>query len=139
VTLAARDFQNRTIKGGKTYEKRKSGKDLSRSRERDAHRGSVYMLLATAASPAQDAQASPDAVKFKTPVNFDEANGENPLRGLVQGTDGNLYGAATFGGAYNSGKFFKMTPSGALTVLYNFCATPCWPDGSGSQRADASH
>src|SRR3984957_14720544 len=40
--------------------------------------------------------------------------------GLVQGTDGNFYGATVYGGANGDGTIFKMTPAGAVTVLHNF-------------------
>lgn len=97
--------------------------------------GPLFMLLATVVSPAQDAQASPDAVKFKTLVNFDGINGGNPgewaQATLVQGTDGNLYGTTASAGAYQSGNLFKMTPKGAFTLLYNFCAQPNCADGGG--------
>jgi uncharacterized repeat protein (TIGR03803 family) len=39
---------------------------------------------------------------------------------LVEGTDGNLYGASAFGGANNQGTVFKITPAGVLTVIYSF-------------------
>jgi uncharacterized repeat protein (TIGR03803 family) len=41
---------------------------------------------------------------------------------LVQGEDGNIYGATTSGGAFY-GNIFKMTPSGTVTNLYNFDLT----------------
>jgi uncharacterized repeat protein (TIGR03803 family) len=48
----------------------------------------------------------------------------------VLGTDGNFYGITAGGGAYNnSGTVFKITLSGALTTLYNFCALTNCPDG----------
>jgi len=57
-------------------------------------------------------------------------DGANPLGGLVQATNGNFYGTTAAGGLYNSGTVFKITPSGALTTLYNFCSKgSCW-DGS---------
>lgn len=49
------------------------------------------------------------------------------------GSDGNFYGTAGYGGntangaTYGSGTIFKVTPAGALTVLYSFDNT----DGSG--------
>ena len=62
--------------------------------------------------------------------------------GLVQGTDGNFYGAMAVGGTMSStcssagcGTIFKITPEGALTTLYNFCSQPSCSDGSGSQGA----
>src|SRR5262249_33880054 len=43
-----------------------------------------------------------------------------PFGGMVQGTDGNLYGTTGAGGNSDDGIVFKMTPSGSLTPLYNF-------------------
>jgi uncharacterized repeat protein (TIGR03803 family) len=51
-------------------------------------------------------------------------DGENPTAGLVQGTDGNFYGTTSAGGESNGGTVFKMTPSGTLTTLHSFCASP---------------
>ena len=54
-------------------------------------------------------------------------DGINPYASLVQGTDGNFYGTTGWAGAYGYGTVFKITPAGALTTLYNFCAAgyPC--------------
>jgi uncharacterized repeat protein (TIGR03803 family) len=48
--------------------------------------------------------------------------------GLIQGRDGNFYGATGHGGASGNdcgglgcGTIFKMTPGGTLTTLYSFC------------------
>jgi len=58
-----------------------------------------------------------------TLYNFvNDGGGTVPVAGLVQGTDGNLYGAAATGGADESGTLFKITTSGTLTTLYNFCS-----------------
>ncbi len=46
--------------------------------------------------------------------------GSNPVTPLVQGSDGNFYGATAVGGANNSGTIFKMTQVGALTTLVEF-------------------
>lgn len=48
----------------------------------------------------------------------------------VPGKDGNFYGTTTLGGANNIGTFFKITPQGALTTIYNFCAKTACTDGS---------
>jgi uncharacterized repeat protein (TIGR03803 family) len=48
------------------------------------------------------------------------ADGIGPNAGLVQATDGNLYGATTGGGANGAGTVFKLTPSGTLTTLHSF-------------------
>jgi uncharacterized repeat protein (TIGR03803 family) len=49
------------------------------------------------------------------------ADGGNPEAGLVQATDGNLYGTTSGGGTYDKGTVFNITPSGMLTTLYSFC------------------
>src|SRR5580692_6670266 len=50
--------------------------------------------------------------------------------GLVQATNGELYGTTERGG-YGGGTIFRITPSGTLTTLYEFCSeTNCnAPDG----------
>ncbi len=61
------------------------------------------------------------------------ADGWEPYSGLVQATDGNLYGTTTSGGTgLNGGErtIFEITPSGALTTLYSFCnGNDTCPDG----------
>jgi uncharacterized repeat protein (TIGR03803 family) len=47
-------------------------------------------------------------------------DGANPFAPLVQGLDGNLYGATTAGGTDGFGTLFKITTNGALTTLYSF-------------------
>jgi uncharacterized protein (TIGR03437 family) len=47
-------------------------------------------------------------------------NGPNLINGLVQASDGNFYGTSSEGGTNQQGTIFRMTPSGALTVLVNF-------------------
>jgi uncharacterized repeat protein (TIGR03803 family) len=66
------------------------------------------------------------------------ADGANPYAGLVQASDGNLYGATQFGGTGgtannclgNCGTIFRITPAGELTTLYNFCSQPNCADGN---------
>jgi uncharacterized repeat protein (TIGR03803 family) len=78
---------------------------------------SLLWAMAAIALPAQT---------FTTLVNFNSADGANPFAaGLVQGTDGNLYGVTGGGGANDTcvggcGTVFKITPSGTLTTLYSF-------------------
>jgi uncharacterized repeat protein (TIGR03803 family) len=43
---------------------------------------------------------------------------------LIEGKDGNLYGTASGGGAQSFGAVFRITPSGAGTVLYSFGGGP---------------
>ena len=54
------------------------------------------------------------------------ADGSVPYAGLVQATNGDLYGT-TDGGEYDGGTVFKMTPSGTLTTLYSFCLQGDFP------------
>jgi uncharacterized repeat protein (TIGR03803 family) len=48
------------------------------------------------------------------------ANGGWPYSTLVQGSDGNLYGATSAGGSGGEGTVFRMTAAGALTTLVSF-------------------
>jgi uncharacterized repeat protein (TIGR03803 family) len=71
-----------------------------------------------------------------TLVSFDDTDGIWPTAGLVQGTDGNLYGETQLGGINGvGGTIFKMTPSGTLTTLYNFCSQSDCKDGYGPLAA----
>ncbi|MGB8734094.1 MAG: choice-of-anchor tandem repeat GloVer-containing protein [Candidatus Sulfotelmatobacter sp.] len=76
-------------------------------------------------------RSTPSDPVFKTLVNFDGTNGADPGLSPIQGTDGNLYGGTGSGGEYGQGVLFKMTPTGALTTIYNFCAESGCPDGNG--------
>jgi len=55
--------------------------------------------------------------------NFGRKGGDatQSQNALVQGADGALYGASTYGGAYAYGSVFRLTPAGKVTVLYSFC------------------
>jgi uncharacterized repeat protein (TIGR03803 family) len=58
------------------------------------------------------------------------SDGQFPIGGLIQASDGNLYGTTSFGGAYMwGGTFFKVTNLGKLTTLYSFCARTNCTDG----------
>lgn len=57
-------------------------------------------------------------------------DGSNPSAGLVLASDGNFYGTTNSGGAYNKGTIFRITPSGAETLLYSFQGSAN-NDGSG--------
>jgi uncharacterized repeat protein (TIGR03803 family) len=57
-------------------------------------------------------------------------DGSEPYAGLVQATDGNLYGTTLAGGANDDGTVFKITRSGTLTTLHSFDYTGGYlPDG----------
>jgi uncharacterized repeat protein (TIGR03803 family) len=50
-------------------------------------------------------------------------DGANPYAGLVEGSDGALYGTTSSGGAYNLGTLFKIGLDGGLTRLYSLDGT----------------
>ena len=47
-------------------------------------------------------------------------DGAYPNAGLISASDGNYYGTTSLGGRYGSGTVFRITPSGAESVLYSF-------------------
>jgi uncharacterized repeat protein (TIGR03803 family) len=60
----------------------------------------------------------------------EDGSGPYPTAGLVQATNGYLYGTTVGGGVYGAGTVFRMTPSGTLTTIYSFCPLP--PPGCSS-------
>jgi len=48
------------------------------------------------------------------------SDGDQPYGGLVQGSDGNLYGTTYDGGDNDGGTVFGIIPGGSLTTLYSF-------------------
>jgi len=59
------------------------------------------------------------------------ADGLSPYGAPLQGMDGNFYGTTFGGGANGAGTIYRLTPSGKLTTLYNFCSQSNCADGSG--------
>jgi uncharacterized repeat protein (TIGR03803 family) len=57
-------------------------------------------------------------------------DGNNPIDGLVQAANGDLYGTTASGGASNFGTIFKITPGGTLTTIYSFCSQAACADGT---------
>jgi uncharacterized repeat protein (TIGR03803 family) len=47
-------------------------------------------------------------------------DGASPNAGLVQGSDGNLYGTTSYGGTSGYGTVFRISISGSYTSLYSF-------------------
>lgn len=56
-------------------------------------------------------------------------DGSVPYAGLVQGTDGNLYGMTSTGGTNNGGTIFQISPTGTFETIYNLCSLPNCSDG----------
>ncbi len=67
-----------------------------------------------------------------TPLHsFNYQDGAYPVGGLVQGTDGNLYGTTSQGGIGGEGTVFQITTNGLLTTLVWFNG----PNGANPQAA----
>ncbi len=58
-------------------------------------------------------------------------DGIGPQAGLIQATDGNFYGTTSAGGSVGGGTIFKITSTGTLTTIYNFCTQTACADGEG--------
>jgi len=90
----------------------------------------VFYFATSTASFAQRVGSASSPV-FKTLASFDGADGALSYFGsIIKGTDGNFYGTTSGGGLYAQGAVFKMTPGGALSTVYSFCAKPNCSDGA---------
>ncbi len=69
---------------------------------------------------------------------FAGADGSDPEAGVIQATDGNLYGTTSTGGAFGVGTLFRMDLAGSLTTLADFGLSdePSRPIGRLLQAAD---
>ena len=62
-----------------------------------------------------------DGSAFQTLAQFGNADaGCQPKSGLIQATNGDLYGAAPDCGHYGSGALYAISPDGGLRAVYNF-------------------
>lgn len=60
---------------------------------------------------------------FCSTGNTNCPDGENPVGGLIEGSDGNFYGVTYYGGRGSLlGTAFRITPAGTLTTIYDFCS-----------------
>ena len=96
--------------------------------------GNLYGTAPEGAAPAQNGvvfQLQPPAHnqsrwRQTTIATFAGSDGANPYAALISDRSGNLYGTTDFGGAFNCGTVFQLTPPatpGAAwtkTVLYDF-------------------
>jgi uncharacterized repeat protein (TIGR03803 family) len=65
-----------------------------------------------------------------TILDFNGADGENPVGGVyVNSNKGVLYGTTTGGGGANPGNFFEIARDGKETVLHTFCSWTDCEDG----------
>jgi uncharacterized repeat protein (TIGR03803 family) len=51
------------------------------------------------------------------------SDGQTPIAGLIEGSDGSFYGTTQYGGTSGCGTVYKITPSGSFTLLYSFAFT----------------
>jgi uncharacterized repeat protein (TIGR03803 family) len=58
-------------------------------------------------------------------------DGGDPVAGLIQASDGNLYGTTSEGGSADNGTVFKITPSGTVTIIHSFLDGSVANDGAG--------
>ncbi len=72
---------------------------------------------------------SPTGGPLITLHSFSAIDGASPYSSLLPATDGNLYGTTNGGGVNNVGTIFKVTTTGQLTTLYNFCSAVNCGDG----------
>ncbi len=86
----------------------------------------VVLVLCAGAAITSPAQV------LTTLVSFDGTNGANPWAPVIEGADGNFYGTTFCGGTQQGGcgTVFRVTPSGTLTTLYEFCSQSQCADGA---------
>jgi uncharacterized repeat protein (TIGR03803 family) len=91
----------------------------------------VMMMLGAAMTMPSQAQI------LNTVLSFNGTNGYHPDSSLIQASDGNFYGVTQNGANTNQlctsggcGTVFKITPSGTLTTLYQFCTLTSCTDGA---------
>jgi len=90
-------------------------------------RSSLLLLSTFLLSVAMTISAT--AQTLTTLVNFNGSNGGEPNGPLIQAIDGSFYGTTSSGVGFD-GTVFKMTPSGTVTTLYEFCSQPNCADGA---------
>ena len=86
---------------------------------------------------------------LNTLYSFAGTDGSDPLGTLIQASDGNFYGTTFTGGpgyspqSSGSGTVFKISSTGALATLYDFCSQPncadgLWPEAGLVQASDGN-
>jgi uncharacterized repeat protein (TIGR03803 family) len=74
--------------------------------------GTVFQFVTSGSTPT-----------LNTLYSFTGGNdGGHPFAGLIEGSDGNLYGATETSGTNGQGTLFQITTSGSLSTLYSFSA-----------------
>jgi uncharacterized repeat protein (TIGR03803 family) len=84
-------------------------------------------------------QLTPQGV-LKVLHTFTGPDGDGPV-GLIQATDGNLYGMTNIGGAHNQGTMFEITTGGTFTKLHDFAGGErdgAQPEGGLMQKTEGN-
>ena len=83
---------------------------------------SLVLLLLAVAAVLCPRHAHAQIPQLTTVHQFTGQDGEgnNPTPGVIQGRDGNFYGATVSGGTNNTGTVYQVTPEGILTILHTF-------------------
>src|SRR5450755_4031691 len=89
----------------------------------------LWLCASGSNGAAQTYTGTDPEVIFTTLHSFDGTDGRLSFAGLVQATNGSLYGTTYYGGAKNSGEVFEITPSGTLTTFHSFCSKSGCTDG----------
>ncbi len=89
----------------------------------------LWLYASGSQSAAQIDSGSDLGTSFTTLRSFDGTDGRLSFAGLVQATNGNLYGTTYYGGTKDSGNVFEITPRGTLTTLYSLCSKSGCTDG----------
>jgi uncharacterized repeat protein (TIGR03803 family) len=83
----------------------------------------LFVFLAGAiAGAALPAFARTETVLYSFCSQTNCTDGNSPMAGVIEDSEGNLYGTTAYGGAYGEGVVFKLSSAGAETVLYSFCS-----------------
>ena len=83
----------------------------------------ILILILAAAIPAT-------AQTFTSLHSFTGTDGSYPYAGLIQGTNGKLFGTTSGGGTFSGGTVFTVTTGGTVKSLYNFCKLASCADGT---------
>jgi uncharacterized repeat protein (TIGR03803 family) len=89
----------------------------------------IWLCISGSQSAAQTDTITKPTATFTTLHSFDGTDGNKSFAGLLQATNGNLYGTTYYGGANDSGELFEISPSGVLSTVHSFCSSNLCGDG----------
>jgi uncharacterized repeat protein (TIGR03803 family) len=85
----------------------------------------VWFYIFIAFTICQSSCTSALAAPVLTTINSFPANGSSSYSefGLLEASDGNLYGTTETGGVNNEGSIYRLTKTGTLTTIYSFASS----------------